>query len=57
MPKAGSLGFEFYIQIANPVGTAQPGDFWWNGTTLRYRVGPPLENAAWRDITTVVGTA
>ena len=57
MPKAGSQGIEFYIQVADPVAVAQPGDLWWNGTTLRYRVGPGLNAPAWRDITTVVGTA
>ena len=58
MPKAGALGFEFYIQTVNPVAVAQPGDFWWDGTTLRVRVGPPATGTAvWRDVTTVAGTA
>ena len=57
MPKAGALGFEFFMQTLDPAGIAKPGDLWWNGTTLRYRIGPPLSAEAWRDITTVAGTA
>ena len=58
MPKAGSAGSEFYNQTVNPVAIAAPGDIWWDGTTLRIRMGPPATGAAvWRDITTVAGTA
>lgn len=58
MPRAGSEGPTFYNQTVNPVATAQPGDIWWDGTTLRIRMGPPATGVpVWRDITTVAGTA
>jgi len=58
MPQPGSGGPQFYNQTVNPVAIAAPGDFWWDGTTLRVRVGPPpTGTAVWRDVTTAAGSA
>ena len=38
MAREGHLGYEFYLQTADPGTTtdAQPGDWWYNGTLLRF---------------------
>jgi hypothetical protein len=58
MARTGSEPIAVFLQTINPVAEAKPGDLWWDGTTFRVRVGgAPTGNPAWRDITTVAGTA
>ena len=52
MPNPGALGIAFYLQVDSPLTTSGtpvgPGDFWYDGTTLRFR---NRANSAWVTIT------